>query len=155
MICYGLPASILAVNSKILIALIVLNTFISIPATIGNLLVLATVWQGPNLCSPSNTLLFGLALSDLCVELVSELLYVGFQAEVFKNSGKITSCTLLNTRTLVSSFLTIVTLLTVTAKSADRYPAVFCLFSGFLSKQLNFKSIRNFSSIFFDISVGM
>ena len=105
MICYGLPASVLVVNSKILIALIVLNTFISITATIGNLLVLATVWQGPNLRSPSNTMLFGLALSGLCVGLVSEPLYVGCQAVVFKNLGKITSCTLLNTRTLITPFI--------------------------------------------------
>ena len=109
LICYGLPASILVVNSKILIALIFLNTFISITATIGNLLVLATVWQGPNLRSPSNTLLFGLALSDLCVGLVSEPLYVGNQAVVSRHSGKITSCTLL----------------TVTAMSVDRYLAIY------------------------------
>ena len=109
LICYGLPASILVVNSKILIALIFLNTFISITATIGNLLVLATVWQGPNLRSPSNTLLFGLDLSDLCVGLVSEPLYVGNQAVVSRHSGKITSCTLL----------------TVTAMSVDRYLAIY------------------------------
>ena len=81
--------------------------------------------QGPNLRSPSNTLLFGLALSDLCVGLVSEPLYVGFQAVLFKNSGKITSCTLLNTRTLITTFLTVVTLLTVTAMSVDRYLAIY------------------------------
>ena len=81
--------------------------------------------QGPNLRSPSNTLLFGLALSDLCVGLVSEPLYVGFQAVLFKNSGKITSCTLPNTRTLITSFLTVVTLLTVIAMSVDRYLAIY------------------------------
>ena len=75
--------------------------------------------------SPSNTLLFGLALSDLCVGIVCEPLHVGFQAVLFKNSGKITSCTLFNTLTLISTFLTAVTLLTVTAMSVDRYLAIY------------------------------
>ena len=125
MICYGLPASVLVVNSKILIALIVLNTFISITATIGNLLVLATVWQGPNLRSPSNTMLFGLALSGLCVGLVSEPLYVGCQAVVFKNLGKITSCTLLNTRTLITPFFNSSHPVKFTAMSVDRNLAIY------------------------------
>ena len=103
----------------------ILSTFISITATIGNLLVLVTIWRSPRLHSPSKTLLFGLALSDLCVGIVSEPLYVGFQAVLFENSGKITSCTLVNMRTLISIFLTAVTLLTVTAMSVDRYLAIY------------------------------
>ena len=123
--CYGLPPSILVNHSKILVTLMVLNTFISITATIGNLLVLATIWRSPHLHTPSNTLLFGLALSDLCVGIVSEPLNVGFQAVLFTNSIKITSCTLVNARTLISTFLTVVTLLTVTAMSVDRYLAIY------------------------------
>ena len=123
--CYGTQASILVVNPKILMALMVVNTFISITATIGNLLVLVTIWRSPNLHSPSNTLLFGLALSDLCVGIVSEPLHVAFQAVLFNNFGKITSCTLMNVRNLISVFLTVVTLLTVTAMSVDRYLAIY------------------------------
>ena len=98
--CYGMPASILIANSNILMLLMVLNTFVSITATIGNLLVLVTIWRSPHLHSPSNTLLFSLALSDLCVGLVSEPLNVRFHAVLFTNSSKITSCTLINARTL-------------------------------------------------------
>ncbi|XP_020626883.1 melanocortin receptor 4-like [Orbicella faveolata] len=123
--CYGTQASILVVNPKILMALMVVNTFISITATIGNLLVLVTIWRSPNLHSPSNTLLFGLALSDLCVGIVSEPLHVGFQAVLFNDSSKITSCTLTKVRNLISVFLTVVTLLTVTAMSVDRYLAIY------------------------------
>ena len=108
-----------------LITLMVLNILISITATTGNMLVLLTIWRSPHLHSPSNTLLFGLALSDLCVGLVSEPLNVGFQAVLFKNSSKITYCTLGNARTLTSVFLTAVTLLTVTAMSVDRYLAIY------------------------------
>ena len=123
--CYGIPTSISVVNPKILIILMVLNTFISITATIGNLLVLVTIWRSPNLHSPSNTLLFGLALSDLCVGLVSEPIHIGFQVVLFNNSGKITSCTLTKVRNLISVFLTVVTLLIVTAMSVDRYLAIY------------------------------
>ena len=125
LLCYGVPATILVFSPKTLITLMILSTFISITATIGNLLVLVTIWRTPHLHSPSNTLLFGLALSDLCVGIVSEPLSVGFQAVLFKNSGKINSCTLVNTRTLISTFLTAVTLLTVTAMSVDRYLAIY------------------------------
>ena len=121
--CYGIPASSLVVNSKILITLMVLHTFISITATIGNLLVLMTIWRSPNL--PSNTLLFGLALSDLCVGVVSEPLHVGFQAKLLNKPGKITSCTLTKVRNLISVFLTVVTISTVTAMSVDRYLAIY------------------------------
>ena len=123
--CYGIPASILVVNPKILIALLVVNTFISITATIGNLLVLVTLWRGPHLHTSSNTLLFGLALSDLCVGIVSEPLHIGFQAVILNNSSKIASCTLRKVRNLISLFLTAVTLLTVTAMSVDRYLAIY------------------------------
>ena len=120
-----MPASILVVNSKTMITLMVLNTFMSITTTIGNLLVLVTIWRNPHLHSSSNTLLCGLALSDLCVGLVSEPLHIGFQAVLFKNSGKITSCTLMKVRNLISVFLTVVTVLTVTAMSVDRYLAIY------------------------------
>ena len=125
LLCYGIPASILIFNPKILITLMVLNILISITATVGNLLVLVTIWRSPYLHSPSNTLLFGLGLSDLCVGLVSEPLTVGFQAVLFNNSTKITSCTLMNTLSLICTFLTAVTLLTVTTMSIDRYLAIY------------------------------
>ena len=123
--CHGIPASSLVLNSKILITLMVLHTFISITATIGNLLVLVTIWRSPNLHSPSNTLLFGPALSDLSVGVVSEPLHIGFQADLFSKTGKITSCTLTKVRNLISVFLTVVTISTVTAMSVDRYLAIY------------------------------
>ena len=125
LLCYGIPASFLVLKPNLLVALMVLKIFISITATIGNLLVLVTIWRSPRLHSSSNTLVFGLALSDLFIGIVSEPLYVGFQAVLFKNSGKITSCTLTNSIILISTFLTVVTLLTVTAMSVDRYLAMY------------------------------
>ena len=125
LLCYGIPASIIIFNPKVLITLMVLNILISITATTGNLLVLVTIWRSPHLHSPSNTLLFGLALSDLCAGLVSEPLHIGFQAVLFNNSGKATSCTLVDTLSLTCTSLTVVTLLTVTAMNVDRYLAIY------------------------------
>ena len=123
--CFGTPANISVFNSNMLITLMVLNILISITATPGKMMVLLTIWRSPHLLSPSNTLLFGLALSDLCVGIVSEPLNVGFQAVLFKNLSNITSCTLRKARTLISVFLTAVTLLTVTAMSVDRCLAIY------------------------------
>ena len=125
LLCYGIPASIIIFNPKVLITLMFLNILISITATTGNLLVLVTIWRTPHLHSPSNTLLFSLALFDLCAGLVSEPLTVGFQAVLFNNFGKATSCTLVDTLSLTCASLTVVTLLTVTAMSVDRYLAIY------------------------------
>ncbi|KAJ7392465.1 hypothetical protein OS493_012130 [Desmophyllum pertusum] len=58
----------------------VLNAVFSITATVANLLVLAAIRRTPSLHSPSNTLLFGLALSDLGVGLIVHPL---FFAQIF------------------------------------------------------------------------
>ena len=44
----------------------------SISAVVGNSLVLASIWRTPSLHSPSNVLIAGLAVSDLCVGLLVE-----------------------------------------------------------------------------------
>ena len=115
--CFETPASILVFNSNILITLMVLNILISITSITGNMLVLLTIWRSPHCCS--------VWLCLICVlDLYLSHLNVGFQAVLFKNSGNITSCTLRNPRTLISVFLTTVTLLTITAMSVDRYLAI-------------------------------
>lgn len=52
-----------------------LNAFFSITATFANLLVLVAIRRTPSLHSPSNALLFGLALSDLGVGLIVHPLF--------------------------------------------------------------------------------
>ena len=45
----------------------VINACTSFSAAFGNGIVLMAIWKSPSLHSPSNTLLFGLALTDFCV----------------------------------------------------------------------------------------
>lgn len=124
--CYGIPTNISAADDpKTLLALIIINIFISITATLENLLVLVTIWRRPNLHSPSNTLLFGLALSDLCVGFVAGPVNAGFHFMHFTKSGHLNSCTLMKIRILITLVLTAVTLLSVTAMSADRYLTIY------------------------------
>ena len=65
-----------ASNLNSLIAGCVVNAVFSFSAFIGNGLVLGTIWKTPSLQSPSNILLFGLALSDFGVGLIVQPLYV-------------------------------------------------------------------------------
>jgi len=54
----------------------VVNSVFSFTAVAGNGLVLGTIWKTPSLHSPSNVLLFGLALSDFGVGFIVQPLYV-------------------------------------------------------------------------------
>lgn len=54
----------------------VINACSSIAATLGNGLILFVVWRSPSLHSPSNTLLFGLALTDFFVGILIQPLQV-------------------------------------------------------------------------------
>ena len=66
----------LATFTIILLVNCVLNAICSFAPALGNTVVLLSIWNIPVLHSPSNTLLFSLALSDFLVGLVSQPLYV-------------------------------------------------------------------------------
>ena len=66
----------LATLTIILLVNCVLNAICSFAPALGNTVVLLSIWNTPVLHSPSNTLLFSLALSDFLVGLVSQPLYV-------------------------------------------------------------------------------
>jgi len=55
---------------------IALNCILSVICSIGNTIVLITIWINPILHTPSNCLLFNLAVSDLAVGLIVQPLYV-------------------------------------------------------------------------------
>ena len=120
LICLGILQK--SENSKVTIANITLNIIFSVTATLENLLVLVTIWRSPNLQSPSNTLLCGLAISDLCIGLLSEPLFIGLQVELLENS--LASCVLPTVYAIISTFFAEITLFTVTAISIDRYLAI-------------------------------
>lgn len=129
LLCIGarglLTREMLPNPKTMLITHIIFSNFISITATFGNLLILVAIWRRPSLRSPSITLLFSLALSDLFVGLIVVPLNSGVLVELFKNQNYVISCTLLKLCGISFLISTEVTLLTVTAISVDRYLAIY------------------------------
>lgn len=101
----------------------VLSLFFAIIATGSNLLVLVAIRRTPSLHSPSNTLLFGLALADLGVGLIVHPLYFALiLGKITRNEGVF--CQAGITIEVIANALCIISLLTVTAVSLDRYLAL-------------------------------
>lgn len=101
----------------------VVNAVFSVIATLSNLLVLVAIYRAPSLHTPSGTLLFGLALSDLGVGLiVHPLFFSQILAKVIRN--KPLFCEAGISVEITANALCIVSLLTVTAVSLDRYLAL-------------------------------
>ena len=100
------------------------HILLSITATVENLLVLAAIWRTSSLHSPSNTLLFGLALSDLCVACVAQPVFITLQFLVYNNDD-LSSCALDKAVIFLNIFSSKVTLLTLTTISIDRYLAIY------------------------------
>ena len=59
-------------STPVLFFTVILFVLTSISAVVGNSLVLVSIWRTPSLHSPSNVLIAGLAISDLCVGLIVE-----------------------------------------------------------------------------------
>ena len=114
----------LAGHSKLLIINIILTGILSITATLGNLLIFVAIWRSVHLRSPSMILLSGLAVSDLCVGLISEPLFIALDVIILKKNTA--SCFLTSINVMAFTFLTDVSLLTITAISVDRYLAIYC-----------------------------
>lgn len=101
----------------------VLNAIFSVTATVANLLVLVAIRRTPSLHSPSNTLLFGLALSDLGVGLICHpLFFAQILGKVIRNESVF--CEAGIAVEITANALCIISLLTVTAVSFDRYFAL-------------------------------
>lgn len=101
----------------------VVNGVSAIATSIINLLVLVTIRRTPPLHSPSNTLLFGLALSDLGVGLIVQpLFFVHILGKLIQNKDFF--CEAGIAVEVSANALCIISLLTVTAVSLDRYLAL-------------------------------
>lgn len=96
----------------------------SIIATVENLMVLVAIWRTSAIRSPSNTLLFGLALCDLGVACVAQPVFITVQILIY-NDHDLRSSTLDKSSVLMSIFFSKVALLTMTSISIDRYLAVY------------------------------
>lgn len=111
-------------NTGVMITSMVLHIVVSILTALENLLVLVSILGSSSLrVSPSNILLCGLVLSDLCTGLISETCFITLQILVYQN--KLNSCVFPTVHAIISSFLKEVSLFTVTAISIDRYFAIY------------------------------
>ena len=123
-ICHRPLTDTLHNNPEVLIVNICFYILNSITATFGNVLVLVAIWQTPSLHSPSNSLLFGLALCDLCAVCVAQPVFVTVQILIYNNDG-LQSCALNKAAFLLNIFFSKVALLTMTSISIDRYLAIY------------------------------
>ena len=99
------------------------NALFSFVATMANIVVLVAIRRTPSLHSPSNTLLFGLAASDLGVGLiVHPLFFAHILAKVVRN--KAVFCEAGIAVEVTANALCIISLLTVTAVGVDRFLAL-------------------------------
>ena len=105
----------------------IINCILTVPtsltATLGNLLVLISIWRTPSLHSPSNVLLVGLALSDLGVGLFVQPIFLVYNIAKIKGLMEL-FCSSVVTLYVTGFCLCGVSLLTLTAISLDRYIAV-------------------------------
>ena len=106
-----------------LIFLSALNIFLSINAFLGNTLILVALHKATSLHSPSKLLYRNLAITDLCVGIIAEPLYVTYFTSVVNERWDI--CYYAFWAVSYSGFiLCAVSLLTVTAISVDRLLAL-------------------------------
>ena len=101
----------------------VLNIFLSITAFLGNILILVALHKGTSLNKPSKLLFRNLAVTDLCVGVIAQPLFVAYLMSVVTERWDI--CYYSDFANLISSIiLCAVSLLTSTAISVDRLLAL-------------------------------
>ena len=106
-----------------LIFLSALNIFLSITAILGNTLILVALHKKTSLHPPSKLLYRNLAITDLCVGIIVEPLYVTNWTSVVKERWDICYYSL-RTAAFSGDTLCVVSLLTMTAISVDRLLAL-------------------------------
>lgn len=125
-VCYSMNADYFKIGDFFgwYIANCVVSAILSIAATMEKLIVLVTIWRTSCLHTPSNVLLFSLALSDIGVGMLTQPLAV--INTVAKIQGNInTACVSAAAVAVLATYLCGVSLLSVTAISIDRYLALY------------------------------
>ena len=101
-----------------LIFVSVLNILLSITAFLGNILILVALHKGTSLNKPSKLLFRNLAVTDLCVGVIAQPLFVAYLMSVVTERWDI--CYYSDLANMISSIiLCSVSLLTLTAISVD------------------------------------
>ena len=94
-------------------------------ASVGNFLILMSFARTPSLLSPSNVLLIGLAISDFCVGLIAQPVYIAWKLHQHMNQTPTMVGVLGKTSMFVSSLLCAVSFCIVSCFSIDRYLAIY------------------------------
>ena len=124
--CCSLDSSGFDIDGKGVIQIIncILTVPTSLSATLGNLLVLISIWRTPSLHSPSNFLLVGLALADLGVGLVVQSLF--FLCSIAKIKRLVNLfCSGIVAAFISAYWLCAVSLLTITTISLDMFMSLY------------------------------
>jgi len=101
----------------------VVNVILMVTTILGNVLVLAAVWNTTSVRSPSVIFLCGLATTDLAVSVVVQPLFLSMELILLENSTAY-HCALGNAFITVSYTVCGVSLMTITAISVDRLLAL-------------------------------
>lgn len=104
-----------------------LNAPLSLAAILGNTVVIYSIWNNPSLHSPSNILLFGLAVCDFGVGITVQPFYIIYQSFYLTNQRQTWRATM-EVFNIISNLFCGVSFLTTTAVSIDRYLAVHLSF---------------------------
>lgn len=123
----------------------VINACSSFPAALGNGIILLVIWKSPSLHSPSNTLLFCLALTDFFVGFLTQPLQVAINL-IYLVSEKSGPPALMAAFDVLSVILSTASFTTATVISIDRY-LVFYL-------HMRYKAIVTSRKIIAIIAVG-
>ena len=100
-----------------------LNAPLSLPAILGNMVVIYSIWRTPSLHSPSNILLLGLAVCDFGVGIIVQPFYIIYQS-FFLADHLQTWLAAMKVYNVLSNLVCGVSFLTTTAVSIDRYIAI-------------------------------
>ena len=110
-------------TTPVFIFICIVLVLTSISAVVGNSLVLASIWRTPSLHLPSNVLIVGLAVSDLCVGLLVEP--TAFVYHLAQHIGSVhVFCYAAVLAWLSGTLLILASLITITAISLDFYLAL-------------------------------
>ena len=110
-------------TTPVLVFICVMLVLTSISAVVANLLVIVSIWRTPSLHSPSNVLIVGLAVSDLCVGLLVEP--TAFVYQLARHFGSVyVFCYAAVLVWSSGNLLTLASLITITAISLDFYLAL-------------------------------
>ncbi|XP_032219003.2 melanocyte-stimulating hormone receptor [Nematostella vectensis] len=108
------------------IGITLINGLTFVPAILLNALVLAAIWKTSTLHTPAMILLSNLALSDLCVGLLAQpLLFSSITLELNAYHLPDIYCTVSIAFGVISSFVGVVSLVSITAVAVDRFLAIY------------------------------